>query len=201
MHEEPPGSVTHWIGHLRRGDADAAQALWERYFGRLVRLTRKRLRGAVRPASDEEDVALCAFDSVFRGIEGGRFPQLANRDDLWGLLVVVAARKAVNQAKHDRRLKRGGGRVVAEADLAGGAADEDSDLDRFLGREPTPEFAALVAEESRRLLDQLGDDTLRRIALWRMEGLTNEEVAARLDCSLRTVANKLQLIRLKWEQA
>ena len=36
------GSVTRWIGGLRAGDGEAAQALWERYFDRLVRLARKR---------------------------------------------------------------------------------------------------------------------------------------------------------------
>ena len=38
----------------------------------------------------------------------------------------------------------------------------------------------MVAEESRRLLDVLGDETLRRIATWKMEGHTNEEIAAQL---------------------
>ncbi len=35
-------------------------------------------------------------------------------------------------------------------------------LDRLVGPEPTPEFAAMVAEQYRRLRDGLGDDTLRR---------------------------------------
>src|SRR5438067_2490766 len=56
------GSVTLWIGRLRAGDPDAAGPLWERYFQRLVGLARARLRGAPRRVSDEEDVALSAFD-------------------------------------------------------------------------------------------------------------------------------------------
>jgi hypothetical protein len=36
--------------------------------------------------------------------------------------------------------------------------------------EPSPEFAALVAEEYRRLLGLLGDDDLRRLALLKMRG-------------------------------
>src|SRR6516164_9629014 len=57
------GSVTRWFGLLQAGDPAAAQQLWERYFRRLVGLARKRLRGAARRATDEEDVALSAFDS------------------------------------------------------------------------------------------------------------------------------------------
>ena len=34
---------------------------------------------------------------------------------------------------------------------------------------PTPEFAAQVAEQYQRLLDLLGDDTLRRVAVWKMD--------------------------------
>ncbi len=73
-------------------------------------------------------------------------------------------------------------------------------LDQMLGEEPTPEFAALVAEEYRKRHESLADETLRQIASWKLEGYTNEEIAAQLGCALRTVANKLKLIRLKWEQ-
>jgi DNA-binding CsgD family transcriptional regulator len=33
-----------------------------------------------------------------------------------------------------------------------------------------------------------------------MEGYTNEEIAARLDCGVRTVERKLKLIRVLWER-
>jgi hypothetical protein len=56
------------------------------------------------------------------------------------------------------------------------------DLERLLTREPTPEEAAATADESRRLLDLLEEPGLRQIALWKVEGYTNEEIAARLDC-------------------
>src|SRR5256885_1817495 len=62
------------------------------------------------------------------------------------------------------------------------------------GPEPPPEFAAMVAEEYRRLLDALDDDSLRRVALDRMEGYTNDEIADRLGCARRTVARRLDLI-------
>ena len=197
------GSVTHWLGEFKAGDLTAAQPLWERYFDRLVRLARARLRAAHRAVADadEEDAALSAFDSFCRGVACGHFPQLADRDDLWRLLVTITACKAADQARRRGRQKRGGGRVLGEADLVGPVpAGGPAGLDAIVGPEPSPEFAALVADECCRLLDALGDETLRRIAIWKMEGYTNEEIATRLGCAVRTVANKLKLIRMAWER-
>ena len=86
------------------------EKLWRRYFEALVRLARDRLRGAPRAMADEEDAALDAFDSFVRGAARGRYPRLDDRDDLWRLLVVITERKAIDQAQHERRQKRGGGK-------------------------------------------------------------------------------------------
>jgi DNA-directed RNA polymerase specialized sigma24 family protein len=197
---ENTGSVTHWLGRLKAGDLAAAQHLWEGYFCRLVELARVRLRDAPRRAADEEDVALSAFHSFCRGAERGRFPRLGDRGDLWQVLVVLTARKAANLVKRECRQKRGGGKVWNASALAG--SDPAAGVPAFadlIGREPDPEFAAQVAEECRRLLERLGDATLGEVALWKMEGYTNEEIAARLGRSLATVERKLQLIRQVWE--
>ena len=115
--------------------------------------------------------------------------------------MTITGRKALDQAERQRRQKRGGGRVRNEADLAGGRKDaSEFRFEQFIGEEPTPEFAALVVEEYRNRLEVLDDDSLRRIATWKLEGYTNDEIADRLGCARRTVANKLKLIRLKWEQ-
>ena len=191
-------TVTLWIASLKGGDAAAAQKIWGRYFEVLVRLARVRLKYAPRAVADEEDAALSAFDSFCQGAARGRYPRLDDRDDLWRLLVVITERKALDQAQRERRQKRGGGKVLGTPDLpyadgrAGGIAGAASP-------EPTPEFAAQVADECGRLLGKLRDDGLRQTAQLKMEGYTNEEVAERLGCSLRSVARKLELIRRSWE--
>jgi DNA-directed RNA polymerase specialized sigma24 family protein len=190
------GSVTLWIGALRAGDEDAARQLWRRYFEALVRLARARLRA--RAVADEEDVALSAFDSFYAGMAHGRFPDIADRDDLWRLLVTMTARKAANQARRESRQKRGGGRVVPESDLAAGQGSEAGAIGQLVGPEPTPEFAAQVAEECGRRLDGLPDESLRTVALMKMEGYTNDEIADRLGCDTRTVTRKLNIIRKAW---
>ena len=199
MDLQPDGSVTHWLGALKGGDAAAAQRLWERYFDRLVRLARAKLGAMPRGAADEEDVALSAFHSFCQGAARGRFPRLVDRDNLWRLLVTITARKALDQVRRQARQKRGGGRVLVGSARAGGEDDTDgAGLDQVVGQEPTPQFAAMVADECRRLLAALDDETLRQVALLRMEGYSDQEIAARVDCSLRTVSRKLALIRKAW---
>ena len=184
------GDVTHWLRQLKAGDRDAARPLWERYFRRLVGLARDRLRALPRAAADEEDVALSAFDSFCRNAERGRFPRLDDRDDLWQLLVLLATRKASDLAEREGRQRRDWRRTAPLDAEVGGPA----------GAEPDPALAAELAEESGRLLGLLPDERLRALAVRKLEGYTNEEIAGLLGCSRATVERRLALIRRHWEK-
>jgi DNA-directed RNA polymerase specialized sigma24 family protein len=194
-----PGSDTRWIGDLKTGGDVAAQRLWERYFDRLVRLAYAKLRARRRPgdAEDEEDAALSSFDSFCRGAAQGRFPLLTDHDDLWRLLVVLTVRPALDQLERLNAARRGGGRVVGEAGLPGDG-DDESQISRLIGDEPTPELAAVVVEQYRRLRGSLGDDVTRQVLDLRLEDYSREEIAGRLDCAEKTVTRKLNLIRSIW---
>jgi DNA-directed RNA polymerase specialized sigma24 family protein len=198
MQDHGDGSITNWIAGAKAGDVAAAQPLWERYFSRMVDLARAKLRarfGRGRDAaSDEEDAALSAFDSLFAGLARGQFPQLADRDDLWRLLVVITTRKVSAQARRQLRQKRGAGQVQPASEFAEPGSDDDV-IARAVSSEPTPEFAVMVAEEYRSLLDRLDDDVLRKVAILRMEGFTTDAIAEQLGCTRRTVARQLALIR------
>ena len=197
---EDEGSITRWYEGLKTGNREAVGPLFDRYFERMIRLARATLRAGARDraVADEEDAALSAFDSFCAGAEQGRFPHLGDREELWRLLAVITVRKAQAQARRQRRLKRGGGLVIRETDLAAGGSGDDDVLDGIVAPEPDPEFTALAEEELRRLLDLLRDDTLRRVAVWRMEGYTCDEIAERMGCARRTVARQLDLIRKLW---
>lgn len=197
------GSVTNWIQELKAGKEQAAQHLWQRYAARLIELARARLQNFPRRAADEEDVAQSAFASFCRGAREGRFAQLCDRDNLWPLLFSITANKARGLREREGAAKRGGGQVHDQSvlDGLGGPGDELMGIEQIAGTEPTPEFAAQVAEEYRQLLDRLEDDTLRDVAVWKMEGWTNEEIAARSGCVTRTVERKLALIRDMWSGA
>jgi DNA-directed RNA polymerase specialized sigma24 family protein len=192
MHEED--SVTQWIARLRAGDPGAAELLWGRYFPRLVGVAQRRLRGAARTVADEEDVALSAFHNFCQALQEGALPELGNRDHLWRLLLTLTERKAIDLARRHHAAKRGG----KEARPAGDSAADE--LTHVPGREPSPAFAALVADECERLLDLLGDEQLRLLAVRKLEGYSNEEIARELSCGLRTVERKLGIIRTWWER-
>jgi DNA-directed RNA polymerase specialized sigma24 family protein len=194
MHDDPnsipraPGSVSRLIPELMDGDRRAMQQLWERYFQPLVRLARSRMRSA-SPVVGSEDIALEAFlefcDCLARPDAARRFPQLQTRAHLWKLLTCFTVRTAFD---HNHKQAR------REKIVRGEAALGAEGFAPFASREPAPEFAAAVRE----LLDQLQDETLRTVALGKMEGFTVPEIARRLDCSPSTVERKLRAIRAIW---
>jgi DNA-directed RNA polymerase specialized sigma24 family protein len=189
------GSVSRWLDPLQQGDAEAVQQLWQRYFAALAKVARRALRDLPLRARDDEDVALSAFDSFCRNAARGRFPQLSDRDDLWRLLTVITVRKAHRLRRDESRQKRGGPQRLTGAQ----ADDETALLEQALSHEPSPEMVAQMAEEYERLLQLLGEEDLRRIAVLRMEGHSVEEAAAALGCAPRSVKRKLQLIRTLWQ--
>ena len=181
MADDNAESVTLWIRSLeaamrrRRGEALAPLLRGPRPAG-----PGPAPRARPRAVADEEDAALSAFDSFCRGAARGRFPRLDDRDDLWRLLVVITERKAARPGRARARQKRGGGRVLgiarlADADGGRGAwrrvagAGADARVRRHGGRGVPP--PARPAPRRRRSGE---------VARLKMEGYTNEEIAARL---------------------
>jgi DNA-directed RNA polymerase specialized sigma24 family protein len=196
--------LTCWIQRLGDGDSQAAEHLWEAYFEKLVQLARRKLEGVTLRAADEEDVALSAMYSFYRGMQEKKFTWVADRTDLWKLLVTITARKAFVQRRAHLTQKRGGGRVQGESFFD---RRKNPDGDEFgngiadvLGREPTPEIAAGVAETCQVMLDRLGDERLREIAVLTLEGMTTTDIAVQLGCVRRTIERKLERIREIWAQ-
>ena len=183
------GSISRLLDPLRAGDEDAARALWERYFPRLVGLARASLRGAPRVHGEAEDVALSAFESFCNAAEKGRYPDLGDREGLWRLLMTITLRKASHLKRDRGREKHGGGHAFVGEEALAEAPGKDLD----------PALAAELAEQFSQLLERLGDPELRSIAVWRMEGYSVEEIAARVGYVGRTVKRKLSLIRTIWE--
>ena len=197
------GSVTDWIVQLKAGEPRASQALWNRYIERLVRVARNRLGRTPRRAADEEDVVLSAFHGFFRGVEESRFQQLDDRDDLWQVLLMLTDRMAVDHQRRELAAKRGGGDALrGESAFANRQAAESHQpgLSQVVDGGPSPEFAVQFTEQLEQLLASLADDTQRRIALAKMQGHTNEELARDLDLNVRSIERKLNLIRRTWQQ-
>lgn len=196
------GSISQWIDLARRGDSLAAQQIWETYFQQLLRLARHRLGEGPHRVADEEDVVVDAFDSFYRGAQAGRFPKLSDRNDLWQVLVMITARKASNQRTYGARQKRGGGRVRGDSYFFDELhPDERAGIDNCLGSEPTPDFAHQMVEEFHRLIALLESPQLASIAVAKLEGFSNDEIAEQQQVRTRTIERKLRIIREIWDAA
>jgi hypothetical protein len=198
-------SITRLVRDLATGDKQqtetAAAELWARYFTQLAELARRHLSPQVRRREDEEDVLQSVYKSFCLRQRRGDYV-LNDRDDLWRLLATIVAHKARNAAnRHLRKQKRAIGREARD-DSALGGEDARAIVDGVPGDDPTPADAAEMAEELHRRMEALGDDTLRRVAAWKLQGYTNEEIASAgmMNCTVRTVERKLALIRKQWEQ-
>jgi DNA-directed RNA polymerase specialized sigma24 family protein len=179
------GSVTRMIPALQRGEQQAVQALWERYFEPMVRVAEARLRGAPCRAGGAEDVAVDAFLRFCADVqEKGRFPDLSSRDNLLRLLFWFTVCEAGDFRKRETRRHR-----VVRGDSALGEAR----FELHAGREPPPEGQAQLAS----LLAKLPDDKkkLRSMALLRLEGLSNDEIAAACKLSRATVERRFDMLR------
>ena len=181
---EASQSITRLIRAVQDGSSSAVGPLLSAYFDRLVRLASKRLRNLPGLAGYDEDLALRSFHSVYQRLRDSARPlDLACRDDLWRLLATRTISRAIDLIRRHR-----------QAEVRG-----DEDVTQLLTRDPTPEEAAELADECRHLLDSLQEPELRQIALWKVEGYTHEEIAARLDCVPRTIERKVSRIRLLWK--
>jgi RNA polymerase sigma factor (sigma-70 family) len=197
-----PASVTRLIHLLRSQDTAvrdmAAGMIWQRYFRELLSLARRSLDRRVRHRADEEDVLQSMFRSFCARQGRGDF-HLADRNELWRLLVTITLRKARNTTKAQRRERRDVEREQASAAEAGcDSSCTTWELAQMDAAGPSPAEAALLNEALERRLESLADLELRQIALWRLEGYSNREIAQELDCTERSVERKLERIRSKW---
>lgn len=191
------GSVTNWLQQLKSGEDGAfQQQLWNRYFHQLVQIAQSRLSRTVRSLEDEEDVALSALNSFFRRAKLGQFSELADRTNLWPLLVHMTICKTRNVHRRQHALKRDARRNVSES----GSDIDDFWLDTLSNSEPTPELAIQAAEEAERLITSLDKESLQVVARMKLEGYTNAEIAEHVGVMERSVERRLALIRQLWAE-
>lgn len=188
-------SVSLFISQLKERNPGATQAIWNRFFQRLLPLASSRLRGVSDRVLSEEDILVSVFDRFFSAAAEGRFAKLQDRDDLWQILLMLMNHRIIEYYRHANALKRGGGLVDRLEDLAASQSvpHELADL------EPGPEVVAAFNDSLSVAIASLTDEKAREVAVLKLEGYENTEIAAKMDIGLSSVERKLRLIRESWK--
>lgn len=192
------GSVSKLICKLDEPNSQNEFELWNRCIEELIRTSKKKLKGLPRRTVDEEDVAILAFNAFLKGQKEGRFKQLDNREDLWQILTMLAERNAIKLMRQGFAQKRGEGNVRGESVFANWNSVQQNGLDAAV--EIRPEFADTFVEVVRETLGAATDKISEEVALKRMEGYSNQEIAEQLGVSVATVERKFKFLRERLEK-
>jgi RNA polymerase sigma factor (sigma-70 family) len=199
---KPDSDLIDSLSALLHVTPQTAEEIWSEFFPRMLRLARRKLADLPRRESDEEDVAQSALKSFFRGRELNKFDRLDSRDEMWRLLATITARKAIRHRRRHLSQKRGGGGVRGESLFEQNTSGESSagmGLAHMRDERKMPETTEQILLTCEDLLGRLGDDNLRKTAVLRLEGYTNQEIATELNCSVARTKQRLQRIRELWQ--
>ena len=158
-------SISMLLKQLEQDPNIVAGELWSRFIERLIKAADRYLRNLPRRMADEEDIALSAFVSFVKGAAEGRFQRMTNRDDLWRVLAMLAERKAIAAYRREHAEKRGGGLVRGESVFAKLLAESSARLGIDQIGDPNPQEINAITTTVREMLEGLGDDLLKKIAL------------------------------------
>lgn len=193
-------SITRMIRAVKSGDADALAPLWERYSQHLRRIARRVIFQSRLRAADEDDIVATTFQRLWRAAQRGQLDAVQGRESLSRLLSKMTTQGAIDLLRGEQRQCRGGGTVRGDSVFGGddstGATGFASVPDDAL----PPDLVVMAEEETKALMRYLEDDQLASIAVARMEGFSNREIADLLECSSSTVERSVRLIRKKWRR-
>jgi len=173
---DPERDVTRVLHRAAAGDAGAAERLWALTYDEVRRIASRQLQ------SERADHTLSptglAHEAYLRLVDQSRV-EWSDRGHFFGIAAHMCRRVLVDHARRRSAIRRGGDRVRAPLDTHLAERLHDSS-------EPSPEDLVALDEA----LDQLGRLNPRLTAVVEMRyfaGLTEEETAASLDVTARTV--------------
>ena len=109
-------SITQMLSKLGRGESEAVELIWERFFNRVVALANRKLGSIPKRVIDEEDIAISAINALYAGAQDGRFKKLNDRDDLWQILCMLTSRKVANAYRKQKSRPQVGESALANLD-------------------------------------------------------------------------------------
>lgn len=187
MSEKYLATITRLLADLKHGGEEAKRRALDQlsavYFTRLCEVAGAKLTSKARRVSDPTDIVNSVFLAIHRRAKAGNFPDLTDRGQFWGLMLMIAHCKTVDR---NRR---------AECDIRGGITIPVDLTEEIISREPTPELVAVFEE----LIIGLSDPKLIKIVRMKLEGYSVEEVASENGISVRSVQRKIKAIRSQFE--
>ena len=177
------------IGGLRSGDSVVLGDFFRQYGPALERVAAGRIHPGLRRRVGPETIALSVCRTFMRRAADDQFT-LEDDDSLWRLLCAITLTKVKEQTRFHLRQKRG--------------VDRETDIDSLgeppADTRPTPERAALFADEFNHLVDSL-DEEERGILELRLSLQTHAQIANEIGCSERTVRRVLAGLRERFNAA
>lgn len=188
--------VSRWLRSFEEGDHSAARKLWECYFQQICDVAGNKTRAMPKGSVDAEDIAASVFESLWRGAINGRLEDVANRNELWWLLLKLTHQKSIDHIRRAKAQRRGGNRKK----LSLNHGDENQFSNSLASNQITPEAEISFREEFQRLLDLLDDDLLRQIAIMKLHGYSGDEICQAVGIAIATLTRKVRLIKEIWSQ-
>jgi RNA polymerase sigma-70 factor (ECF subfamily) len=171
---------------------EPGRALFEQYSRRLIGLARAQLDARLKHKVDPEDVVQSVYKSFYRRY-GDETIAAQGSDGLWSLLTVITLRKCADRARYYRAERRN----IAQEASPGPAGDET--WRSAVGREPTPEEAAALAEIVEQVLRNIDADE-RPIIELSLQGYSTPEISQQLGRAERSVRRLRERVRKQLER-
>ncbi len=187
-----PNSFAEFLERLHSDDDAAAGELFGRFAHQLIALAQRHIGAELRHKVDAEDIVQSTYKSFFIRYGAGNL-EVVNWNSLWGLFTLITVRKCAERAAYHRAERRD---VAREVDLPG---DQPASWQDPIGREPTPQEAAMLNETIYRLLADL-DEEDRPILELSLQGYSTREISEQVGRAERTVRLLREGIRHRLER-
>ena len=175
-HEE-----TEMISRCQQGDQEALKEIYDKYHKKVYRIA----YGVVRQREDALDIVQEVFIKLFRSIKN-----FQGRSHFYTYLYRMVMNTAID---HARKL----GKKFASS------LDEEGSFEPSDGAEKGPERVFLqkeLEERVKRAMDKLPAEQKAALIFRDMEGLSYQEMAEAMGCSIGTVMSRLHYGRKKMQE-
>jgi RNA polymerase sigma factor (sigma-70 family) len=177
-------SARELLERWQAGDESAAAELYDRFARQLLLFAGAHMGEKLRRRMAPDDIVQSAFRTFFRRIDQWHL-QADRPAAIWHLLVRITLNKIRSKGEFHAAQQR-------SVDVEVPISNDDFDL-RLVAREPTPDEAAIFAEELDRTFAGLDESQAQTLKL-AIQGFTPSEIASRVGCSRWTVRRTLDRI-------